>query len=71
MAFWDTFKDKAVLHLKPRANESDSPVKVHVSNSGSLHIDERELVRNPVWRRKAKELIDADLTGRNKKDRVG
>ena len=60
-----------VLHLKPRANESDSPVKMHVSNSGSLHIDERELVRNPVWRRKAKELIDADLTGRNKKDRVG
>lgn len=59
-----------VLHLKPRANENDRPVKVHVSNSGTLHIDERELVRNPVFRRKVKELMDADLAGRNKQDRV-
>ena len=58
------------LHLKPSAGKNDGPIKVHVSNSGSLHIDEREMFQNPVWRQRAKELIDADLTGRNKQDRV-
>ena len=39
-----------------------SCIKVYVSNGGSISVRVSELMRNPYWRAKLKELMDADLT---------
>ena len=39
-------------------------IKVYVSNGGSLRVRGDELIRNPLWRAKLKELMDANLTRR-------
>jgi len=60
-----------VLHAirgKPSANEDDDRVKVYVSRNGSLYVKGYELAHSASWRAKVKELIDADLTGRNKQE---
>ena len=53
---------------KQNANENDDHVKVYVSNHGSLYVNGNELARSATWRAKVKELIDADLTGRNRQE---
>ena len=59
-----------VLRRKQDTGESeDVDVKVYVTPNGSLYIKGHELAHNAAWRAKVNELIDADLTGRNKLER--
>ena len=57
-----------VLRRKQDTSENDD-VKVYVTPNGSLYVKGHELAHNAAWRAKVKELIDADLTGRNKQER--
>ena len=61
-----------------RRNQTDSendeptsaePIKVYVSHNGGVYVKGHELAQNTAWRAKVKELIDADLTGRNVQER--
>ena len=54
------------LHLRPTASKDSDHVKVHVSGNGSLYVKGHELAQSRAWRKKVNELIDADLTGRNR-----
>ena len=54
------------IRRRPNAIQNNDRVKIYVSRNGSLHVKGRELAQNAAWRAKVKELIDADLTGRNK-----
>ena len=56
------------LHLKPNSSKNDDRVKVYVSNNGGLYVKGHELADNAAWRAKVKALIDADLTGRGKRE---
>ena len=60
---------KLLRAIRRRLNASknnDDKVKVYVTSNGSLYVKGRELAQNAAWREKVKQLIDADLTGRNK-----
>ena len=50
------------------SGDDDVNIKVYVSPNGSLHVKGHELAHNAAWRAKVKQLIDADLTGRGKKE---
>jgi hypothetical protein len=56
------------LRRKQNGSENYDHVKVYVSRNGSLYVKGHELAHSAAWRAKVKELIDADLTGRNKKE---
>ena len=59
-----------VLRRKQDTSENDDVnVKVYVTPNGGLYVKGHELAHNAAWRAKVKELIDADLTGRNKQER--
>lgn len=57
------------IRRKQHASDNDDHVKVYVSRNGSLHVKGHELAQNAAWRAKVKELLDADLTGKNKPER--
>lgn len=59
-----------VLRRKQETSKNaDVNVKVYVTPNGSLYVKGHDLAHNAAWRAKVKELIDADLTGRNKPER--
>ena len=61
---------KALRAIRRRHSaDKDGKVKVYVTLSGSLHVRGHELAKNAAWRAKVKQLIYADLTGRNKQGR--
>ena len=55
------------LRRKRNDKDEDAPVRVYVRHNGSLYIKGNELARNAAWRKKVKNMREADLTGRNKK----
>ena len=60
---------KVLRAIRRRQNASENNgdrIKVYVSSNGSLRVKGHELAQNAEWRAKVKQLIDADLTGRNK-----
>ena len=62
-------KVMSAFRRSQNASEDEERVKVYVSRDGSMYVKGRELARNAAWRAKVKELIDADLTGRNRPER--
>ena len=68
--YWMITKVKNALRRNQNDSESDKsinkePIKVYVSHNGSVYVKGDELAQNTAWKAKVKELIDADLTGRN------
>ena len=65
---------KNALRRNQNDGENDEPtntepIKVYVSHNGSVYVKGRELAQNTAWKAKVKELMDADLTGRNEQER--
>ena len=51
-----------IKNIKKYFRRDDTRIKVYVSNGGSLSVRCDELIHNPLWRAKLKELMDGDLT---------
>ena len=51
------------------ASEDEDHVKVYVTRNGGLRVKGHELAQNAAWRAKVQEMIDADLTGKNRQER--
>lgn len=62
-------KVMGVLRRNQNTSENDKHIKVYVSHNGSVYVKGHELAHNAAWKAKVKELIDADLTGRNRLER--
>ena len=51
--------------LKRLQRRNESRVRIYLTDGGNMYVRGEDLAQNPAWREKVRQLIAADLTGKN------